>query len=67
MLAPRRFLLTRGTWQGIVPAKVHKMASDIVDLTVNDLLDLNQVFAQVDEHVMVAHMQQVATSLTPKS
>ena len=27
-------------WQGIVPAKVEKMAGDIVDLTVNELLNV---------------------------
>lgn len=35
-------------WQGIVPAKVRKMGSDIVDMTINELLDVKTIFANVD-------------------
>ena len=46
-----------GGWQGIVPAKVEKMAGDIVDLSLNELLDVKQIFGEIDENVMLEHMQ----------
>jgi uncharacterized membrane protein YheB (UPF0754 family) len=46
-------------WQGIVPSKVKKMASDIADTVLTDLLDLNEVFSRIDSTIL-------ATLLTPK-
>jgi len=42
-----------------VPAKVEKMAGDIVDLTLDELLDVKQIFGNIDESIMLAHMQKV--------
>jgi hypothetical protein len=47
-----------GGWQGIVPAKVGKMASDIVDLTFSQLLDVKGMFAMIDDDVLLGHMQE---------
>jgi uncharacterized membrane protein YheB (UPF0754 family) len=46
-------------WQGIVPSKVKKMAGDIADTVLTDLLDLNEVFARIDS-------AKLASLLTPK-
>lgn len=46
-----------GGWQGIVPAKVKKMAADIVDLTITELVDVKEVFARLSEHEVLRGMQ----------
>ena len=47
-----------GGWQGIVPAKVEKMAGDIVDLTLNELIDVTRIFGNIDERKLLAQIQQ---------
>mmetsp|Transcript_26832 Transcript_26832/g.41950 ORF Transcript_26832/g.41950 Transcript_26832/m.41950 type:complete len:396 (-) Transcript_26832:233-1420(-) len=43
-------------WQGIVPAKVTTMGGDIVDMTVNELIDVKKVFGRVDERIIARQL-----------
>ncbi|EKX33291.1 hypothetical protein GUITHDRAFT_148010 [Guillardia theta CCMP2712] len=45
-------------WQGIVPAKVTKMSSDIVDITTEQLLDVKKIFGRIEENRLLDHLRQ---------
>jgi uncharacterized membrane protein YheB (UPF0754 family) len=41
-------------WRGVVPARRHKMASTMVDVTISRLLSITEVFAQLEPGAMAA-------------
>ncbi|KAJ1473927.1 hypothetical protein T484DRAFT_1912238 [Baffinella frigidus] len=45
-------------WQGIIPSKVRKMAGDIVDMTLGELVDAKTLFSRVDSRTIAEQLRE---------